>query len=133
MSPPLRLGLRERRRVLAAVALALAAALPSGLPARGSAEPLEPLEGLSLRLRGGRNGEPDPVRRLWLGFRFDVNAVSAEVLSVVPGIGPALSQRIVEDRDQRGPFRSLAEVERVKGVGPALRGRLERYAEVVPE
>ncbi len=49
----------------------------------------------------------------------DANSVPAEVLGALPGLGPALSRRIVETREQ-SPFRSLDDLERrVKGIGPA--------------
>lgn len=70
------------------------------------------------------------VAGLWLGRRLDLNAASAEDLTVVPGIGPALAARLVEARKARGGFERVGEVEEVKGIGPALRGRLEAYVEV---
>jgi competence protein ComEA len=49
----------------------------------------------------------------------DANTVPLEVLGALPGLGPALSRRIVEARDQ-SPFRSLDDLDhRVKGIGPA--------------
>jgi competence protein ComEA len=72
------------------------------------------------------------VEGLWLGRRLDLGRASAEALAVVPGIGPRLGARIVADREARGPFGSVADVERVKGIGPKLRARLARYARIGP-
>lgn len=49
----------------------------------------------------------------------DLNSADACELAMLPRIGPALAAAIVDDRRDRGPFRSLAEVDRVKGIGPA--------------
>ena len=55
---------------------------------------------------------------------IDVDVASAEQLDALPGVGPVLAKRIVEDREQRGPFGSLVNLKRVKGIGPALAERL---------
>ena len=51
---------------------------------------------------------------------IDLNSAGADELSLLPGVGPALAARIVEDRQARGPFRSIEDLDRVRGVGPAL-------------
>jgi competence protein ComEA len=50
---------------------------------------------------------------------LDLNAASADALERLPRIGPALARRIVDDRAANGPFRSVDELERVRGIGPA--------------
>ena len=57
----------------------------------------------------------------------DVNAADAAELERLPGVGPVLAQRIVEEREQRGPFRSAEELSRVRGIGPKLYERLKDY------
>lgn len=54
----------------------------------------------------------------------DVDVADAATLEALPGIGPALARRLVEDRGRHGPFGSLDGLARVKGVGPVLRARL---------
>lgn len=53
-----------------------------------------------------------------------LNRASAAELACLPGIGPALAARIVEDRARHGPFREVKELERVAGIGRALLGRV---------
>ncbi len=48
----------------------------------------------------------------------------AAEIETVPGIGPVLAARIVEERRLHGPFGSLAGLRRVKGIGPALAVRV---------
>lgn len=57
----------------------------------------------------------------------DVDLATPEELDRLPGIGPALAARIVEDRERNGPFGSLAGLDRVKGIGPALAERLRPH------
>jgi competence protein ComEA len=51
---------------------------------------------------------------------IDLDVASATDIESLPRIGPVLARRIVEDRDEHGPFGSLEGLERVRGVGPAL-------------
>jgi competence ComEA-like helix-hairpin-helix protein len=62
-------------------------------------------------------------RPLAPGERLDPNRASADELSRLPGVGPSLAARIVERRERR-PFRTLADLDSVAGVGPALLRRL---------
>ncbi len=56
-----------------------------------------------------------------VGFADDgqvnLNASTAKELQQLPGIGKGLSQRIVEYRTANGPFKSVEELIRVKGIG----------------
>jgi competence protein ComEA len=58
--------------------------------------------------------------------RVDINQASAEELQRLPGIGPKISQRIVEER-RKGSFRTMADLKRVHGIGPKTLQRLEPY------
>lgn len=59
--------------------------------------------------------------------KIDLDVAGAAQLEQLPRIGPVLAARIVADRDSLGPFGSLEEFERVKGVGPALLRTLSPY------
>jgi competence ComEA-like helix-hairpin-helix protein len=54
-----------------------------------------------------------------------VNSASAEELERLPGVGPRLAQAIVADRARHGPFRDVADLSRVRGIGPVLLERLK--------
>jgi competence protein ComEA len=56
---------------------------------------------------------------------LQLNRASAGELDALPGIGPVLAHRIVEHRQRYGPFRSVAELRAVRGIGPSLLSRLE--------
>jgi competence protein ComEA len=45
----------------------------------------------------------------------------------LPGIGPELAQRIVADRQARGPFRRVEDLRRVRGIGPKTLERMRVY------
>lgn len=54
------------------------------------------------------------------GERIDPNTAGVDELDRLPKVGPALAQRIVDWRQSHGPFRTLADLDAVPGVGPAL-------------
>jgi competence protein ComEA len=47
----------------------------------------------------------------------DLNAASSEQLQTLPGIGPAIAGRIVQHREQHGPFRTPGDLRDVSGIG----------------
>ncbi len=50
--------------------------------------------------------------------RLDLNSADAGTLELLPGIGVTLGERIVEHRETHGAFSSVADLERVHGIGP---------------
>lgn len=60
---------------------------------------------------------------------IDLNRASAEELQTLPGVGPAIAARIVEAR-RTEPFRTLGDLTRVRGIGPATVSRLAGFAVV---
>lgn len=51
--------------------------------------------------------------------RININTATIEELDELPGVGPVTAQKIIAHRMRNGPFRSVAELERVDGIGPA--------------
>jgi competence protein ComEA len=56
-------------------------------------------------------------------YTLDVNQATWVEWAQLDGIGETLARRIVQDRSERGPFASIDDVARVKGIG---RKTLER-------
>jgi competence ComEA-like helix-hairpin-helix protein len=106
------------------ILLSLAAA---GLLVRVLLAPATPVGAVAYREVGAARPERDSLaeqaariaRPLGRDEKLDVDRAPASELARLPRIGPALAARIVEDREQRGPFGSLEALDRVAGVGPA--------------
>ena len=61
-----------------------------------------------------------------IGGVLDPNKASLAELQTLPGVGPALSERIIEARSER-PFRNADDLDRVKGIGPAKLEKLRPH------
>ena len=62
--------------------------------------------------------------------KISINNADAQTLQELPGIGPALAERIIEFRTKNGPFASVEELDAVSGIGPAMLAKLSEL--VVP-
>ena len=56
---------------------------------------------------------------------MNINSASVAELETLPGIGPAFAQRIVDYREQNGPFSSIEDIVQVKGIGPSTFDKLK--------
>lgn len=58
---------------------------------------------------------------------IDVNTAGIEELIRLPGIGPVLAQRVVAARQADGPFTSLEDLQRVRGIGASTAADLDGW------
>jgi competence protein ComEA len=57
-----------------------------------------------------------------------LNSATLEQLDSLPGVGPVTAQKILDYRQEHGPFASVDELDAVSGIGPA---RLEQLRDLV--
>ena len=74
----------------------------------GSGDPTDPTA-------GGTGGAPGALPGI-----IDINTATLAEIETLPGVGPVLGQRIIDWRDEHGPFVQAADVDAVPGIGPAL-------------
>ncbi len=95
-------------------------------PGEGAGPPRATLAAARREPLGGAPSRPWPKPATAGGL--DLNAADARALATLPGIGPALAERIVAERTAHGPFASPEDLLRVPGIGA---GRLERIRPLV--
>lgn len=63
---------------------------------------------------------------------ININTATVEQLDTLPGIGPAIAQRIIDYRAANGPFKSIDEIKNVKGIGDAVFEKIKGMIAVGP-
>ncbi|HEX7120528.1 MAG TPA: helix-hairpin-helix domain-containing protein [Longimicrobiales bacterium] len=119
---------RDERRALSFVVLLLALAAGARVarrepPVTWPADVVD-ADSLEAAARERKEQAERRARPLRADERIDPNVAPEEELDRLPGVGPALARRIIAAREEGGPFRSLRDLTRVRGIGPSALQRL---------
>ncbi len=76
------------------------------------------------------DGQPDWSRALAAARQVDINRAGVAELERLPGIGPVLARRIVEDRHLQGRFLQVEDLARVPGIGAKRADALTAYVTI---
>jgi competence ComEA-like helix-hairpin-helix protein len=87
---------------------------------------------LGFAARGRTTAIPPPGILAVAPRLIDLNTASAAELELLPGIGPTRAAEIVANRTERGPFRSVRDLDRVKGLGAITLKKLSGHVTVSP-
>lgn len=79
---------------------------------------------------GSRPIEVERMPAQTLDYQIDINSATYIELLQLDAIGEKLAQRIITDRETNGPFKSVDELQRVKGIGPKTVERLRKFLRV---
>lgn len=97
-----------------------ARAPPSAASANaGSAKPANP----------AKPGPHTAASKAFVGS-VNVNTATADELKALPGIGPKTASNVIMDRNARGPYRSIDELTRVKGIGQGKLSKIRPFVTV---
>ncbi len=74
---------------------------------------------------------PDPQATPNTG-PINLNTATQAELENLPGIGPSLAQRILAYREQHGPFTTIEDIQKVKGIGPKIYEKIKGLITIKP-
>lgn len=80
----------------------------------------------------GRLIEVERAEPMTARFQVDPNTAEWPELIQLPGIGPALAERIVESRQTEGPFLDHDDLLRIRGIGPKTLDGIRPYLRPMP-
>jgi competence protein ComEA len=95
----------------------------TAVPAASKPTPAKPTPNVNT-LVGSATATPDVVPAPVSG-KLNLNSATLEQLETLPHIGPALAQRILDYRAEKGRFASVRELIEVRGIGEAILTELE--------
>ena len=102
------------------------AVLPTRSP--GSASPTRPASAATRPPAQPTQPKPDTLP----GSKVNINTATAAQLESLPGIGPSLSQKIVDFRDAHGPFAAPEDIMLVPGIKEGVFAKIRDYISVGP-
>ena len=74
--------------------------------------------------------KPKETKEKEVTFPVNINTASKRELDALPGIGEVLAQRIIEYRNANGPFGSVNDLTKVKGIGEKTLEKIKPYATI---
>lgn len=83
---------------------------------------------VALTLAGRSAEAAEPGRKV-----VNVNKADAAQLTLLPRVGPAVAQRILEHREKNGPFKSAEDLMLVRGIGEKTFEGLKPYVAISGE
>ena len=94
---------------------------------RGGADIDEQWEMSSIEVLPDQLAQKEVLMGLFNLEKIPVNLADAELLATVPGIGPALADRIIEERNRSGFFQYPADLVKVQGIGTRRAEQFQSY------
>ena len=91
------------------------------IPRRGEEDPLPPIQGGRSDSEEVRGNEGSSAS----GAQVNLNTATLEQLDALPGIGPAIGQRVIDYRETVGGFTSVEEITQVSGIGDSTFAKIK--------
>ncbi len=72
----------------------------------------------------------DAISKETITGKININNASLQELQTLPRIGPATAKKIVDFRNEYGPFEKIQDIQKVKSIGPKTFTKIKEYITV---
>ncbi len=121
-------AMKKTERVEQAIA-ACGGALPQAdLSNVNLAQPLR--DGMQVRVPERPNADGSAAHLAETDGIIHINTADEKKLDELPGVGPVMAKRIVEYRNEHGPFESVEDLAKIRGIGAEKLARIKEKAEL---
>ena len=121
-------AMKKTERVEQAIAVCGGALPQADLANVNLAQPLK--DGMQIRVPERADAGGSAAHMAATDGKIHINTADEKQLDELPGIGPIMAKRIVEYRNEHGPFASVDELAKVRGIGPEKLEKLREKAEL---
>jgi competence protein ComEA len=91
------------------------------VPRQGEENPPPPVQDGPANDSNTDDSSPAPAT----GERININTATLDQLDTLPGIGPAIAQRIIDYREKIGGFKDIEQITEVSGIGEATFAKIK--------
>ena len=99
----------------------------SAVPAEASPTPLYVAVGTPFPEEELEEPDPEGPQEVLVEKSININTATLEELDLLPGVGPAIAQRIIDYREANSGFYDIEEIMEVSGIGEKTFQKLEPY------
>ena len=90
----------------------------------------EKINGFTTQNNGSSVSEESTLNNNQNEKKVNINTANLSELDALPGIGPSIAQRIIDYREENGSFKSIEDLQNVKGIGTAKYEEIKDYVTI---
>ena len=121
-------AMRKTERVEQAIAVCGGVLPQADLTNVNLAQPLK--DGMQIRVPERADAGGSAAKMAESDGKIHINTADEKKLDELPGVGPVMAKRIVEYRNEHGPFESVDDLTKIRGIGEEKLAKIREKAEL---
>ena len=121
-------AMRKTERVEQAIAVCGGVLPQADLANVNLAQPLK--DGMQIRVPERADAGGSAAKMAAADGKIHINTADEKKLDELPGVGPVMAKRIIEYRNEHGPFESVDDLTKIRGIGEEKLAKIREKAEL---